>query len=134
MPNSDARKQAEKLLQIDLPKTASSVWFYPWRPSKDLKFFQAHLKFDSTEEEFTFFAAKLGLHPAGAPDAMHLPASWGAPPGVELEWWDPSPETPSNARARSYGVNGWIVAKLERRFAFLILTDTDHPAGTPGPF
>lgn len=134
MISGSDRKQAEKLLQTQLPSGISNLSFFRWQPSSDLNYFHAYLKFDSTEQEFVALTDQLGMQTGDAENSGHLPACWDGPTDRELPWWDPAPQTPSDAAARFYGVNGWIVAKYERGSTYLILTDSGHAEGTPGPW
>lgn len=130
----DARGQAESLLGVELPDGASDVRFHRWRPSPDLAYFYAYVKLACTREAFQELADRLGLAGRESGGAAYLPASWKGPPDTELHWWDAAAETPPDARAASWGVNGWIVAKHEGGSAYVVVTDTGSEEGRAGPW
>lgn len=120
------RRDIEKLLGAALPAEATDVSFYDHHPSSELSFHTAYIKFRVSKEQFTEWTR--GLHAAAgdAENKPYLPVSWAVELGVQLDWWDPGADTPPDAVARSFGANGWLVAKHERGWAYAIATDTGH--------
>jgi hypothetical protein len=55
----------------------------------------------------------------------YLPLRWQVSPGAPpLDFWDPSPETPSDAASGTMGSQGWIVAKHEHGWVYVMVSDT----------
>ncbi len=133
MSSADPVGQVERLLGAPLPP-GRKVSYFRWQPSRALAYFTAYVKFGASREEFTDLVRRARMSRRGEGDALrYLPAAWAAEPELRLGWWDPGPGTPPDSAARGFGVNGWIVAKHERGTAYLIVTDTGHAEGTPGP-
>ena len=129
------RRQAETLLEIELPEAIGEVHAFRWQPSGDLHYFHAYVKLIASRQDFLDLVERLRLaHRRAAESAGYLPAAWEAPRGVDLPWWDPGADTPPDSAARAYGTNGWVVAKYEDGQIFLILTDSGAETGTPGPW
>ncbi|MFN0085505.1 MAG: hypothetical protein ACKVX9_08970 [Blastocatellia bacterium] len=133
MSGARERRQIEKLFGINLPKHFNDLHYFKWQPNADLSYYVTYIKLRASQEEFAVLAAQMGLtFTGGGGDAdLHLPAAWEPMPEVRLEWWDSTPATPSASAARSFGANGWIVAKYERDCVYLIVTDTGYSEGKP---
>ena len=101
------------------------------RQADDLPgFYEAYARASGTMADFDGLVSALALHRRSeGPVATGglLPAPWQPSPGVQLPWWDASPETPETSAARRHGNQGWIVAKYEDGRIFLIATDMSHP-------
>jgi hypothetical protein len=129
------QRQIEKLLDIKLPFKPGRLHFAKWQPNPDLVYFQAYIKIEATEDQYLNLIDVMSLHFRGqTPEAdIYLPASWACESEDTVSWWDPTFETPADAAARAYGVNGWIIAKYENGAVFIIVTDTGNEQGSPGP-
>ena len=103
-----------------MPEDASDVRFLYYKPASELRIYSAYLKFDCPIGEYERFAAMLDLKTDTERLTPHLPAAWGLPPGLAIDWWDAAVDTPDNARAKSLDDDGWIVAKHEQNYVYLI--------------
>ena len=130
------RNQVETLLKVKIPFEPEEIRLAKYQPSPDLMHFQAYIKIGAAKDEYIQLAKELHLHQRGeTPDAgMYLPASWDCEAEAAASWWNPTAETPDNAAARQYGVNGWVVAKYENGAIYINLTDTGSEGGEPGPW
>ena len=130
------QRQIEKLLDIKLPFKPGRLHFAKWQPNPDLVYFNAYIKIEATKDQYLNLIDMMDLHFRGqTPEAdIFLPASWTCESEEPVSWWDPISESPADAGARSYGVNGWIIAKYENGAVFIIVTDTGREQGSPGPF
>jgi hypothetical protein len=128
------RRAVQKLLGTALPDVTDDLHYFRWQPSEDLSYYVAYVKFGTSREQFIDLMQRMNMdfHNTGGDANLYLPAAWDVL--VELEWWDPDPDTPVDAAARAYGTNGWIVAKYEHGDVYLTITDTGHSEGTPGPW
>jgi hypothetical protein len=75
---------------------------------------------------------KMDFYKSGKNEMGYFQTRWPAKPQVKLDWWNPKMGKPLDAAARSFGVNGWIVAKYEEGNVYIYLIDTGN--ATPGPF
>ncbi len=116
----------QKLLGHSLPESATDLHYYRWQPGADLAYYVVYIKFRVTREEFVSLISQIGmdLHNKGGAAMLYLPTSWKTMPQVALDWWNPGADTPEDAAAKSFGVNGWIVAKYENNYAYFIVSDT----------
>jgi hypothetical protein len=131
------RDQAERLLGMALPTGVTDAYAYAWRPNEDLPYVSAYVKLRATHAAFDELVGRLGMYvrESGALETLlYLPATWQAPTGVHLTWWDPSGDTPADSAAGQFGVNGHVVAKYEDGCVYAIATDIGHEQGTPGPW
>lgn len=101
----------ESVLTDCLPAGTSGYDFYFYNPGTNLLPYSAYLKFGSTQIEYEEYVHALRLKTAEQEISPHLPAAWTLPRGLTIAWWDASPDTPSNAAAKSIDSAGWIVAK-----------------------
>lgn len=134
--SNQSRKQFEELYGKALPTSAKNIQFIKWKPSADLYYFVAYLKFTVSKNEFVTWIKNTGMDLAGSGKAgsVYLPGVWKLEPELKLPWWDAGPDTPDNAAAQSFGENGWAVAKYERGHVYVLITDTGHAQGSPGPY
>lgn len=134
--NNQSREQFEELYGKELPTSAKNIQFLKWKPSADLYYFVAYLKFMVSENEYMAWVKNTGMDLAGSGKAgtVYLPGVWELESGLKLPWWDASPDTPDNAAAQSFGEYGWALAKHERGHVYVLITDAGHPQGTPGPY
>jgi hypothetical protein len=126
----------QTLLGTTLPKQANDLHYFRWQPSRDLTYYTTFIKFSTSRAEFIDLMEQMSMnfHNMGRDASLHLPTAWETPSGLELDWWDPGSDTPADSAAKSFGTNGWIVAKYERGNVYLIATDTGHTEGAPGPW
>jgi hypothetical protein len=122
---SNHRDRVQKLLQVDLPTEAADLHVYDFQPDSDLSYHTTYVKFRIEKAGFgelmSRLQAKTGDDDVGR---RYLPAAWHTPQNLELDWWNPSADTPPDAAAKAFGFNGWLVAKYEQGWAYLIATDT----------
>jgi len=121
---SKEQRAAEEFLETFLPDDARDVRFLYYKPGDDQDIYSAYLKFECSLGNYTVFARQLGLKTNAEQLSPHLPAAWGLPRQLSLDWWDPEQATPDNATARSIDNGGWIVAKHERQHGYLIAAGT----------
>src|SRR5689334_7928079 len=107
------RQTIQKLFRHSLPENVSDLHYYKWQPSTDLSYYVAYIKFCISIEEFVLLVGRMGMdfHNKGGAAMLYLPTSWETMQSIALDWWNPEPDTPENAAAKSFGVNGWIVTK-----------------------
>lgn len=136
MPVFHKRWHIQKLLGTTLPERVANLHYFKWQPSSDLSYYTAYIKFSTSRKEFVDLMTRMQMsfHNTGGDANLYLPAAWGTVPELKLDWWDPSPDMPVSSAARDFGINGWIVAKYERDCVYLIVSDTGHVDGTPGPW
>jgi len=130
------QRQIEKLIGVRLPFKPGRLRLAKWQPNSDLVYFHAYIKIEATEDQYLDLIDVMNLHFRGqTPEAdIYLPASWACDIDDAPSWWHPTAETPADAVAKQYGVNGWVVAKYENGAVFIIVTDTGSESGTPGPW
>lgn len=130
------QRQVEDLLEVQLSFEAEEIRLVKYQPNPDLMYFQIYIKIVAEKDQYVKLAHDMHLHQRGeTPDAeMHLPYSWDCEAEEAVTWWNPTSETPDDAMARQYGVNGWIVAKYENGAIYINLTDTGNEQGEPGPW
>ncbi len=128
------RRAVQKLLDTALPDVTDDLHYFRWQPSEDLSYYTAYMKFGTSREEFVDLMERMNMdfRGAGGDANLYLPAAWDAM--IELDWWDPDADTPEYSAARSFGANGWIVAKYESGHVYMTVSDTGHSGGTPGPW
>jgi hypothetical protein len=90
------RRAVQKLLGTALPDGTDDLHYFRWQPSEDLSYYVAYVKFGASREEFIDLMQRMDMdfHHTGGDANLYLPAAWDAE--VELEWWDPDPDTPVN--------------------------------------
>ncbi|MEK6288294.1 MAG: hypothetical protein AABO57_21460 [Acidobacteriota bacterium] len=132
MTGFNTRCSIETSLGVDLPEGAANLHYYKLEPGSEIAYYTKYLKFSTSLSEFLELMGRMQMTLFGRGGAayMYLPGAWEAEPGVQLGWWDPTPETPDNSAARGLGANGWIIAKYERGCAYIIATDTGRYDGT----
>jgi hypothetical protein len=119
------RGQVERLLGARLPDAVAELEYFRWQPSSQLSFATAYVKLEGSPGELLRLVRRLRLHRYGDAGARrYLPTGWQTLPGVTLSWWDASRATPRRSWAARFGVDGSIVAKLERGHLYAIVTDT----------
>jgi hypothetical protein len=126
------RRRVSRLLGVALPDGASELRFLRWQPSDDLALYEAYIRFRSTGQEYHDFLRRRQLvrFEESGPTA-HLPTEWKPSPEVRrIEWWDPTPGTPPDAASGRVGAYGWMLAKYERGFVYVFISDTGHGAET----
>jgi len=130
------QKKIEKLLGSTIPFKTTGLYFSKWQPNPDLYYFHAYIKLDATKSQYLKLVKTLNLgHRGQTPEAdSFLPASWNCQDEKALAWWHASAETPIDAAAERYGVNGWIAAKFENDAIYIHITDTGSEKGRPGPW
>ena len=118
---TDSKNEVEQLLTDNLPDDACDVSYHFYNPGTNLVQYTAYLKFQCSPVGFSEFVGALGLETRAEQLSPHLPAAWGLPRGLALEWWDAESNTPENAAAKSLENAGWIVAKYENQTTYLIV-------------
>jgi hypothetical protein len=128
MHESNEQKEIITLLGIALPSSAQEIRFFRWHPDPELAFFTAYIKFHVSHETYIDFIndMEMSFLLDGGDALVYLPTVWDAEPELNLEWWTPSSETPEDAAAKAYGINGWIVGKYELGDVYLIVTDSGY--------
>lgn len=121
LDKSKEQRAAEEFLETSLPNDARDVRFLYYKPGDDQDIYSAYLKFECAAGSYTAFAQQLDLKTNAEQLTPHLPAAWGLPRQLSLEWWDPEQATPDNATAKSISNGGWIVAKYEHQHVYLIV-------------
>lgn len=126
MSDSGNIEKVQELIGATLPAGTADLKIHRWEPSADLAIFAVYIKFASSEAEFTNLMGRMNMafHNSGGAALMFLPAAWGTEADVQLDWWDAREETPVEAAAAAFGVNGWIVAKYEEGAVYIIVTDS----------
>jgi hypothetical protein len=91
---------------------------------EDVGYYFGHARFEGDQSTFEAFCRELGLGNRGTTAAGGvLPTSWDwATSGTPPAWWSPSKDTPPAACARRLGHAGWVAAKLEGSFIYLLAT------------
>jgi hypothetical protein len=121
------RDQVEELLNTALPAQTHDLHYFKSKPSNQLDFYTVYIKFSTSRAEFLDLMKRMNMYlrTAGGEANFHLPAAWTAdsPPNT-IPWWNPSQTNPDDAAAKSFGTNGWIVAKYENECVYMIVTDT----------
>lgn len=119
------RPRGEKLLGIAYPDRVTEAGFHRVRPSNELSLYTAYIKLTGPEPELMNIVHALRLQRADEDAGLrYLPARWGGPASVRLDWWDATPDTPPTAYASAFGIDGHIVAKMERDALYIVATDT----------
>lgn len=128
MESFGKRRVIQKLLGCTLPESATDLHYFRWQPSPDLSYYIAYIKCHLSKDEFSDLSRQMMMdfHNTGGAALLYLPTSWKIVPELTLEWWDPDQNTPAEAAAKSFGSNGWIVAKYERDYIYVIVTDTGY--------
>ena len=126
----------EKLLGTALPAQVNDLHYFKSQPSNDLQYYTAYIKYSTPKEAYITLIQQMHMnfHNTGGDANLYLPTAWVSEPNVEIDWWNPSSDTPVDAAAKAFGTNGWILAKYERGYVYLIVTDSGYLEGTPGPF
>jgi hypothetical protein len=122
------RRAVQRLIGGRLPASATDVRYVCWRPSGDLAYYEAIVRFDCSKDEYLDFVRTrhLTLLSESGPN-VHLPASWEPAPAMEApEWWRPTAETSQDAAGGAVGADGSIVAKWENGHTYVMVTDTGH--------
>ena len=120
-PNRNKRL-AEKTLGASLPDDAGDLdCFEHTIPGSDTGFRVTYIKFSTSRESYLDLMRRLDaeMYEESAQRWYYLwPADWQGP--ADLDWWDPSFETPTDAAARS-SVDGdaWIRALYENGYAYI---------------
>src|SRR5260221_12671059 len=99
LPGRWTRRQVEKMIGVLLPPRAAELHYYRFQPSTDLAFQEVWVQFRASREEYLDMVCRrsMTLFSDSGPTA-HLPSAWQQPEMTErLDWWDASPETPSDA-------------------------------------
>lgn len=130
------RRRVEGLLGVPLPEVVEDLRFLIWRPSTDLAYLEALVRFAAPDGAYEALVQSLGLVPyAESGSGVHLPIDWSPPPEVEApDWWQPGPETPPDATGGPLGVYGSIAAKrvsgvvVGLGLVYLRIVDTGHRA------
>jgi hypothetical protein len=120
------RRLAERLLGVSLPDSAGDIHADRLRVSSDLAGYDAWIRFRAPREDHDHLIQSLGLSPlsTSGPNA-YLPSSWKLPPEAgEVSWWDVSSNTPPDAASATLHRDGWIIAKHENGYTWIILSDT----------
>lgn len=97
------------------------VQFHFHSPVRGLLQYTAYAKFGSTIEEYRDYTAALELRTRQETLTPHLPAAWELPRELSLPWWDAETTTPDNATAASIDDDGWLVAKHENDYVYVIV-------------
>ena len=119
LDKSKEQLAAEDHLNISLPDDAVAVHYIYHKPGDDQDLYWVFLKFECSEASYVDFTRQLGMKTRTEQLTPHLPAAWGLPRHLTLDWWDPSQNNPENATAKSIENNGWVVAKLEEGKCYL---------------
>ena len=62
----------------------------------------------------------------------YLPTNWKATPQIKLDWWNPKITTPfDDDAARSFGLNGSIIAQYEGGNIYIMVTDQGNALSGP---
>ncbi len=132
MSDSRSIETVEELIDATLPADAADLKIHRWEPGADLAIFAVYIKFASSEADFTDLMERMNMdfHDTEGAALMFLPAAWGTEADVRLDWWEAREETPAEAAAAAYGVNGWIVAKYEEGAVYIIVTDSGYFEGS----
>jgi hypothetical protein len=120
------KRAVERLLGVRLPAGATELCYARWQPSTDLALHEVCMKFRATRDDWLDLARRRGLtmFDAGRP-GPYLPSRWQVSPGAPpLDFWDASPETPADAASGAMGSQGWIIAKHERDWVYVMVRDT----------
>lgn len=127
------RRDAARLLGVDLPEAASDVRFVDWQPSGDLAYHEALVRFDLSREQYEAWLVRAGYTPLPAGDMpLEGRAAWLAPPEMARpDWWTPTDAIPPGTLRRAVGEHGSLVMKWEDGAVFAHLVDTGHRAA-PG--
>lgn len=120
-PNRNKRL-AEKALGASLPDDAGDLdHFEHTIPGSDTSFRVTYIKFSTSRESYLDLMRRLDaeLYEESAQRWHYLwPADWRGQ--ADLDWWDPSFETPTDAAARSSVDGGaWIRALYENGYAYI---------------
>lgn len=118
------RRAADKLLGVAVPDDADDIHYAKFKISTFLAGYDAYLKFRTSRRSFLDLVrrADFDLYEATGPNT-YLPAPWKqAPEHPHLSWWDPAPDTPSDAASATFGADGWLVGKYENGCAYFIIS------------
>jgi hypothetical protein len=121
-----SQRAAEKLAGAAFPAGASDLRAVIWKPSTDLAVHDAYIRFKASHAEYLDFARrrKLEFFSDTGPSGL-LPSSWKQTDEFgRLDWWTPSTATPPDAAAAPLGPYGWILAKHEDGFVYILISDT----------
>lgn len=124
----------EKLLGTALPSQATNLYYFKWQASPGFDFDEAYIKFRVSRSEFIKLMQrmKMDFYKSGTSETGYLPTGWEAKPQLKLHWWNPRINTPLDAAARSFAVNGRILAKYEEGNVYIKIINGGN--GTPGPY
>ena len=122
LDKSKEQLAAESYLNISLPDDAVDVHYIYHKPGDDQNLYWVFLKFKCSEASYVDFTFQLGMKTRSEQLTPHLPAAWGLPRHLTLDWWDPSQNNTESAVAKSIENNGWVVAKYEEQQLYLIST------------
>lgn len=129
------RHRIENLLGTPLPRGAADLHYLRWRPSIDLAYEEALIRFTVPAHDYLSFVQACGLTPfALSGPTVHLPIDWAPPPEVAAPpWWEPTGETPHDAAGGPLGRYGSIAVKWERGRVYCRLIDPGPRAAGPDP-
>lgn len=118
------RRAVQKLLDAPLPKDLQDLHYAKFKISTDLAGYDAYIKFKTSRKSFLDLARRgnFSLYESTGPNT-YLPAPWKqAPEHPHLPWWNPSPETPADSASAVFGADGWLAAKYENGYVYIIVS------------
>ncbi len=128
--NINMQDKIEGLLNTQLPNDIHDLNYFKFKPSDQLDFYTIYIKFGTSKTKFLNLMQQMNMHlrRAGGEANLYLPAAWAADSSISIPWWNPSQDNPEDySAAKSFGSNGWIVAKYENESVYIIVTETGFP-------
>ena len=111
--------EIEELLNYKFKDNVAEVHYEHWKPSEELAYSYTLGRIKITHEQYELLVNYLETENHYEHPKFKL--NWMAPDEVDLNWWNPEPESPSNALYNSFE-NGWIQIKYEKEQVYILKT------------
>lgn len=126
MNNSLLSKRAkiEKILGNAFDLRPEKLYFYKCQPNGDLVYSYSYFKAKISQDEYTNMLKDSTWYTLSSKgDALlYLPSDWKLQPGMALDWWSKSPNTPPDAAVKKASEREWVIVKFEDGFLYGIHT------------
>jgi hypothetical protein len=121
---SSKRRAVERDIGAALPRSAEELNHHIHQLGTDLYAHHVYIKFRASKQDYMDLMRRMGVptFDKEEPDLrILLPGQWKPTPLYEPDWWDPSPDIPDGTAMMYEGSAGWIIAKHENGYVYIVI-------------